>query len=48
MKSFPKLALAAAAALSIAAPAFAATTTIKVNEGGEGGQPMTLTLDKTT
>lgn len=48
MKSFPKLALAAVAALSIAAPAFAATTTIKVNEGGEGGQPMTLTLDKTT
>ncbi|WP_288427050.1 plastocyanin/azurin family copper-binding protein [uncultured Agrobacterium sp.] len=48
MKSFPKLALAAVAALSIAAPAFAATTKIKVNEGGEGGQPMTLTLDKTT
>ena len=35
------------AILAIASPAFAATT-VKVTEGGEGGGPMTLTLDKST
>jgi hypothetical protein len=36
--------VAAAAVLCIATPVFAAST-IKVVEGGEGGGPMTLTLD---
>ncbi len=39
--------LAMLAILAIASPAFAATT-VKVTEGGEGGGPMTLTLDKST
>ncbi|MDQ1198518.1 plastocyanin/azurin family copper-binding protein [Agrobacterium sp. SORGH_AS 787] len=47
MKTLAKLKMAAVAALTLAAPAFAATT-ILVHEGGEGGQPMTLTLDKTS
>jgi len=46
MKTLAKLTMAAVAALTLAAPAFAATT-IMVHEGGEGGQPMMLTLDKT-
>ncbi|MBB3946155.1 putative cupredoxin-like copper-binding protein [Rhizobium skierniewicense] len=39
--------LAAAAVLMMASQSFAATT-IKVTEGGEGGGPMTLMLDKST
>ncbi|WP_313531008.1 sulfocyanin-like copper-binding protein [Shinella sp.] len=39
--------LAALAAIGLSAPAFAATT-IKVVEGGEGGGPMTLSLDQST
>jgi uncharacterized cupredoxin-like copper-binding protein len=39
--------VAAVAVLSIATPVFAAST-IKVVEGGEGGGPMTLTLDQST
>lgn len=39
--------LAALTALCLSAPAFAATT-IKVIEGGEGGGPMTLSLDQPT
>lgn len=39
--------LAALTAICLSAPAFAATT-IKVIEGGEGGGPMTLTLDQPT
>ncbi|NTF32913.1 sulfocyanin-like copper-binding protein [Rhizobium skierniewicense] len=39
--------LAAAAVLMMASQSFAATT-IKVSEGGEGGGPMTLMLDKST
>ncbi|MEJ8308959.1 plastocyanin/azurin family copper-binding protein [Agrobacterium larrymoorei] len=46
MKTLAKLTIAAVAAFTFAAPAFAATA-ITVHEGGEGGQPMTLTLDKT-
>lgn len=38
---------AAVAAICIATPVFAAST-IKVVEGGEGGGPMTLTLDQST
>ncbi|MDP9570834.1 copper resistance protein [Agrobacterium tumefaciens] len=47
MKTLAKLTMAAVAAFTLAAPAFAATA-IMVHEGGEGGQPMTLTLDKTS
>lgn len=43
----PSRYILAAAALFIAAPAFAANT-IKVTESGEGGQPMTLVLDQST
>jgi uncharacterized cupredoxin-like copper-binding protein len=39
--------LAALAIVSLTAPAFAATT-VKVVEGGEGGGPMTMTLDQST
>ncbi len=39
--------LAALAAIGLSAPAFAATT-VKVVEGGEGGGPMTLSLDQST
>ncbi|XUY26335.1 plastocyanin/azurin family copper-binding protein [Agrobacterium sp. rho-8.1] len=39
--------LAVAAVLMMASQSFAATT-VKVTEGGEGGGPMTLTLDKST
>lgn len=39
--------LAALTAICLSAPAFAATT-IKVIEGGEGGGPMTLSLDQST
>ncbi len=39
--------VAAAAVRCIATPVFAAST-IKVVEGGEGGGPMTLTLDEST
>lgn len=39
--------LEALTAICLSAPAFAATT-IKVIEGGEGGGPMTLTLDQPT
>lgn len=39
--------LAAFTALCLSAPAFAATT-VKVVEGGEGGGPMTLSLDQST
>ncbi|WP_421580678.1 sulfocyanin-like copper-binding protein [Shinella sp. M31] len=39
--------LAALTAICLSAPAFAATT-IKVVEGGEGGGPMTLSLDQST
>lgn len=39
--------LAALTAICLSAPAFAATT-IKVIEGGEGGGPMTLSLDQPT
>jgi uncharacterized cupredoxin-like copper-binding protein len=39
--------LAAAAVLMMASQSFAAST-VKVTEGGEGGGPMTLTLDKST
>lgn len=45
MKTLSKLTMAAVAAFTLAAPAFAATA-IMVHEAGEGGQPMTLTLDK--
>lgn len=38
---------AAAIVLQLASPSFAATV-IKVVEGGEGGGPMTLTLDQST
>ncbi len=44
MRSFQH-ALAALAIVCIATPTFAATT-VKVVEGGEGGGPMTLTLDQ--
>ncbi len=47
MMTARKLTIAAVTALTLSAPAFAATT-IKVTEGGEGGQPMTLKLDQTT
>ncbi|WP_296016365.1 plastocyanin/azurin family copper-binding protein [uncultured Agrobacterium sp.] len=47
MKTLAKLTLAALATFTLSVPAFAATT-IMVHEGGEGGQPMTLTLDKPT
>lgn len=47
MKTLAKLTIAAVAAFTLVAPAFAATA-ITVHEGGEGGQPMTLTLDKTS
>lgn len=47
MKTLAKLTIAAVAAFTFAATAFAATA-ITVHEGGEGGQPMTLTLDKTS
>jgi uncharacterized cupredoxin-like copper-binding protein len=41
--------VAAALAAQLAAPSLAAAaTTIHVTEGGEGGQPMTLTLDQPT
>ena len=40
-------AIAVLAVVGFAAPAFA-TTTVKVVEGGEGGGPMTLTLDQPT
>jgi uncharacterized cupredoxin-like copper-binding protein len=40
-------AIAAFALVCLTTPAFAATT-VKVVEGGEGGGPMTLTLDQTT
>jgi len=46
MRSFQHT-LAALAMICIATPAFAATT-VKVVEGGEGGGPMTLTLDQPT
>ncbi|TWF43294.1 plastocyanin/azurin family copper-binding protein [Neorhizobium alkalisoli] len=46
MRVFHKF-VAAVAVLSIATPVFAAST-IKVVEGGEGGGPMTLTLDQST
>ncbi len=39
--------LSALALICAAAPAFAAST-VKVIEGGEGGGPMTLTLDQST
>jgi uncharacterized cupredoxin-like copper-binding protein len=39
--------VAALAALALGSPAFAATT-VKVVEGGEGGGPMTLSLDQPT
>ncbi len=39
--------IAALAIACLATPAFAATT-VKVTEGGEGGGPMTLTLDQST
>lgn len=39
--------LAVLATLCLAAPAFAATT-VKVVEGGEGGGPMTLSIDQPT
>lgn len=39
--------LAVLATLCLAAPAFAATT-VKVVEGGEGGGPMTLSVDQPT
>ncbi len=41
--------LALCASVALASPTFAAAaTTIHVTEGGEGGQPMTLTLDQST
>lgn len=42
-----RIASALAIAIFASAPAFAAST-IKVIEGGEGGGPMTLTLDQST
>ena len=39
--------IAVLAVACLATPAFAATT-VKVTEGGEGGGPMTLTLDQST
>ncbi|MBZ9791080.1 copper resistance protein [Rhizobium sp. 3T7] len=47
MKTFTRYALAAFAAVSMAGTSWAATT-VKVVAGGEGGGPMTLTLDQTT
>ncbi|OWV96715.1 copper resistance protein [Rhizobium sp. R72] len=47
MNRYAWYALAASAAVAIASPSWAATT-VKVTEGGEGGGPMTLTLDQTT
>ncbi|WP_438748309.1 plastocyanin/azurin family copper-binding protein [Pararhizobium sp. O133] len=46
MRSTLKI-LSVIAVVCLAAPAFAATT-VKVIEGGEGGGPMTLTLDQAT
>jgi len=47
MNRYAWYALAASAVIAIASPSWAATT-VKVTEGGEGGGPMTLTLDQTT
>ncbi|NTJ42345.1 copper resistance protein [Agrobacterium larrymoorei] len=47
MRSFSKTVVTASAIALFSLPAFAATT-IKVTEGGEGGQPMSLMLDKST
>ncbi len=47
MRTLVRTAIATTAAIFIALPAFAATT-VKVTEGGEGGQPMTLTLDQSS
>lgn len=47
MTSLIRYATIFTALLTVSAPAFAATT-IKVAEGGEGGGPMTLTLDRAT
>lgn len=46
MPSFRNV-LIAFALISVTSPAFAAST-VKVTEGGEGGGPMTLTLDQTS
>ncbi|TCR92970.1 plastocyanin/azurin family copper-binding protein [Rhizobium sp. BK376] len=47
MMKLPHYVLATFTILSLAAPTWAAGT-IKVMEGGEGGGPMTLTLDQST
>ncbi len=47
MRSFSKTVVTASAIALFSLPALAATT-IKVTEGGEGGQPMSLMLDKST
>jgi uncharacterized cupredoxin-like copper-binding protein len=47
MTRFPGIAVAALAFASLAAPSFAATT-IRVMAEGEGGGPMTLSLDHST
>ncbi|CAN7748486.1 plastocyanin/azurin family copper-binding protein [Rhizobium sp. LjRoot258] len=47
MKTLTRYTLAAFAAVSMAGTSWAATT-VRVVAGGEGGGPMTLTLDQTT
>lgn len=46
MFKFFSMSLLIAGSISVSAPAFAASSTVMVMANGEGGQPMTLTLDK--
>lgn len=46
MSKFFSMSLLIAGSILASAPAFAAASTVMVMANGEGGQPMTLTLDK--